>query len=203
MMLPRRAALAGTAVLAALGAAGLVGCPPSLDDPGVFETMCPAGFSVDGLLQQTCTHTGCHESGSLAAAGLDLASPGAFARMYGKTSAACGQPLISSNGPGQSLLIAKLEGTAPCGSRMPLGGTPLSASQVACIQAWITDEIASSGPPPPADAGNDALALADSGDASDDASGEVDGGDGGDDGDDGASPDAAGDGGPQDAGDAG
>jgi hypothetical protein len=146
--------LRGSAAIAAIAGLGLAGCLPSLDDPGVFQTGCPAGFSVDAMLRAQCARPGCHVAGASAAAGLDLATADAFDRMYGQAST-CGPPLISPGGPGQSLLIAKLDGTAPCGGRMPLGGAPLPASQVACVQEWITAEIAVAGPPPPppADAG--------------------------------------------------
>jgi hypothetical protein len=163
MTVPRRASVASVASVASrarLGAlfalAGAVavvvtGCPPSLDDPEAFQTACPAGFSVDALFRETCAVAGCHVSGPLAASGLDLATPDAFSRMYGQASL-CGPPLISPEGPSQSYLLAKLEGTAACGGRMPLGGTPLSASDILCVEQWITSGIAA-GPLP--DAGGD------------------------------------------------
>ncbi len=153
MMLVRNAARAGRAALAALAAASVVGCPPSLDDPQVFQTGCPADFSVDALFLQTCARTGCHVAGPGAAAGLDLASADAFDRMFDVTSSSCAEPIISPLGADQSLLIAKLQGTATCGSRMPLGGTPLSAPEIACVFAWINDGIATA-TPPGADAGS-------------------------------------------------
>ena len=187
MRVSRAAALTSSAFLAALGAAGLAGCPPSLDDPEAFQTTCPAGFSVDALLLQNCALASCHASGPNPADGLDLGAADAFDRMYGVASV-CGPPLISPAGPSQSYLLAKLEGTAACGARMPLGRTPLSASDLLCVEAWITAGIAQAGPPPPPDAGSDAAPLPDSGmDAGDDA------GDAGDDAE----------GGPGDAGDAG
>ena len=196
MKLPRAAALACSAALAPLATLWLLGCPPSLDDPERFQTSCPTGFSVDAMLRQQCSRVGCHVVGAAAAGGLDLTSADAFDRMYGKASL-CGPPLISASGPDQSVLVAKLEGTASCGGRMPLGGTPLTASQIACVQAWITAGIAKAGPPP-TDAGSDAPAVVDAGDAGDD------GGDASDAGND-AADDAgdAGDGGLTDVGDAG
>lgn len=159
---------AALAALVVLGPLALAGCPPSLEDPERFQTGCPAGFSVEAFFLAQCTASACHKSGPTAAAGLDLASADPFDRMYGTTSAACGQPLISPEGPGQSLLIAKLEGTTPCGGRMPLGGTPLTASQLACVEAWITQQVAQAGPPHPVeDAGADAQAGDDAGDAGD------------------------------------
>jgi hypothetical protein len=199
MHVPRAAALLA---LATLGVGVVAGCPPSLEDPQAFESGCPAGFSVDAFFQSTCVRTGCHVAGPNAASGLDLTEPGAFSRMYGVTSPACGQPLISPSGPGDSLLVAKLEGTAPCGARMPLGGAPLSATDITCVEAWITSNIAGAGPPPPQDAGSDAAAV-DAGEGSD----AGDAGDAGE-GSDGAADDAGDAGladasGASDAGDAG
>jgi len=197
MKAPRAAALAFIAALAVLAPVGLAGCPPSLEDPERFQTGCPAGFSVDALFLATCTASACHAGGPAAAGGLDLASADAFDRMYGTTAAACGGLLISPNGPDESLLFAKLAGTATCGARMPLGGTPLSASDMACVQAWITANIAKAGPPQVGDAGGDAGS-----DAGSDAPAEG-GDDGGDAGSDAPADGDTGEGGILDAGDAG
>lgn len=183
MKASRLAALSCGAALAALGMAGTAGCPPSLDDPQAFQTSCPTGFSVEAFFLAQCTRSGCHGNGPAAAGGLDLASADAFDRMYGVSSAACGQPLVAPGGPGQSLLVAKLEGTSACGGRMPLGGPYLSTAEMACVTAWISAAIAKAGPPPPPDAGGDAgvdaPSTADAGDAGDDAASAGDAGDAG------------------------
>jgi hypothetical protein len=44
---------------------------------------------------------------------------------------------VLPNDANNSILIKKLEGTA--GSRMPLGGQPLSAATIAQIRAWINN----------------------------------------------------------------
>jgi hypothetical protein len=137
----------------AIGAAILLGCLPSLDDPDRFQTTCPADFSVEAMLRDTCAKATCHVAGATAAAGLDLASSDAFSRMYGVTSSMCGEEIISPLGPDHSLLVEKLAGTTTCGARMPLGGAPLSASEMACVRDWITGEIAAS--PPLPDGGTD------------------------------------------------
>jgi hypothetical protein len=166
MMLAPKAALAGGLTLAAFGVASLGGCPPSLDDPERFQTSCPPGFSVEATLRQQCGRVGCHLAGDAAAAGLDLASTGVFARLLDRTSATCGEPLVSPLGPDHSLLVEKLEGTTTCGALMPLGGPELPASEIACVRAWILAELAA----PPADGGADAgdpgeAGAPDSGDA--------------------------------------
>src|SRR4051812_27123737 len=88
MKASRLAALSCSAALAALGTAGLAGCPPSLDSPQAFQTECPAGFSVDAFFLAQCSRSGCHVNGAAAAGGLDLASADAFDRLYGVTSEA-------------------------------------------------------------------------------------------------------------------
>jgi hypothetical protein len=129
------------AAIAAIGAASLWACLPSLDDPERFQTSCPDGFSVEAMFRDRCSRAGCHASGPGAAAGLDLTSAGAFERMYEVKSAACNAPLISADGPDQSLLLQKLDGTSTCGARMPLGEDPLPESEIACVRAWIAEGL--------------------------------------------------------------
>lgn len=135
-----------------IAAAALAGCPPGLSEPERFQSECPSGYSVESMMRDKCSGSGCH-SGAAPAAGLDLVSAGAFARMYGKASS-CGEALISPAGAEQSLLLQKVDGTATCGARMPLGGDPLEDTDVACVKAWITDGIDGwTGPVPIGDAG--------------------------------------------------
>jgi hypothetical protein len=147
MMLARTSALAAVGLVVA--AATLAGCPPGLSDPERFQSGCPSGFSVESMMRDKCSGSGCH-SGSAPAAGLDLVSADAFARMYGKASS-CGEALISPAGADQSLLLQKVDGTTTCGARMPLGGDPLADSDVACVKAWITEGIDSWMGPIPSD----------------------------------------------------
>ena len=46
---------------------------------------------------------------------------------------------VKPGDPGNSYLVQKIEGTASVGSRMPLGGSPLSADQIALIRRWISE----------------------------------------------------------------
>jgi len=55
-------------------------------------------------------------------------------------SAECaGTRLVAPSSAATSYLVHKIEGQGPCfvGSRMPLGGTPLSPAQVKTIRDWI------------------------------------------------------------------
>lgn len=153
MMLVRTFALAGAVALASLGALSLAGCPPGLEDPESFLTSCPPDYSVESMLRDRCAGSGCH--GGAAgdpAAGLDLVAAGAFERMFGTPSEACGGMLVSPLGADDSLLLHKLAGTSTCGARMPLGADPLTASDLACVRAWIAEGV-DGGTPPSKDAG--------------------------------------------------
>jgi hypothetical protein len=141
MTFVRSAALACTSALMALGVASLAGCPPGLEHPERFQTGCPADFSVETLLRDRCSRASCHGAGDGAAAGLDLSSAGAFERMFGRRSDACDQLLISPDGPAQSLLVQKLDGSTTCGARMPLGDPALSDTELLCVEQWITAGI--------------------------------------------------------------
>jgi len=95
------------------------------------------------LVQSKCAQAGCH-GGSVVVAGLDLSAaiianpaplvdkanrgePGACGAGFGR--------IIDSQRPDQSLLYTKVTGM-PCGVRMPVG-TPLTATESACVLSWI------------------------------------------------------------------
>ncbi|HVW24934.1 MAG TPA: hypothetical protein VHC69_06160 [Polyangiaceae bacterium] len=64
----------------------------------------------------------------------------AYAALVGQTSmsARCGgHPLVVPNQPEMSLLYLKLSPNPPCGSRMPLGGTPFTDAQLEMVRSWI------------------------------------------------------------------
>ncbi|MDP3218525.1 MAG: hypothetical protein Q8S73_30765, partial [Deltaproteobacteria bacterium] len=86
-----------------------------------------------------CGTSGCHE-GQRASVGLDLVAPDVVARLLRATSEDCnGRRMLVPGDPDGSYLFQKLTGAAPvCGSRMPLGGAPLTSTEVACVRAWIT-----------------------------------------------------------------
>lgn len=70
--------------------------------------------------------------------GMDKAT--AYNALVGKTSAGrkcMGKPLIVPGQPEASLLWQKLGPSPPCGSRMPIGGAPLSDEQLEMVRSWI------------------------------------------------------------------
>jgi hypothetical protein len=48
-----------------------------------------------------------------------------------------GEKRVVSDDADASVLVQALEGSATCVQPMPLGGDPLSASEIATIRAWI------------------------------------------------------------------
>jgi hypothetical protein len=76
---------------------------------------------------------------------LDMTSQAAaYADLVGTEAAgvSCGGKglRVAPGSPTDSIMYLKTDLTdpAPCGSKMPLGGPPLSAADVALIQAWIS-----------------------------------------------------------------
>jgi len=97
------------------------------------------------IFAASCGTSGCHGAVS-PALGLDLISPGLEHRIINASANGCGdKTMVIAGDPERSYLFAKLLQDSPdCGERMPLGGTPLSATQVDCLKAWVR-QLASAG----------------------------------------------------------
>jgi hypothetical protein len=64
----------------------------------------------------------------------------AYQALVGKVSSStrCMQrPLVVPMQPAMSLLMIKLSPNPPCGSRMPIGGTPFTETQLEMVRSWI------------------------------------------------------------------
>ncbi len=82
---------------------------------------------------------GCHSGGG-APQGLELDADESFANLVNVASSEV--PSLKRVKPGDdanSYLVQKIEGTAAVGGRMPLGGSPLSATTIAVIRLWIAE----------------------------------------------------------------
>lgn len=116
------------------GAAGGVNTGEGSGGSAGAVRMCD-GFAV---LAANCATSGCHGEGSNLE---DFAASAAAARAFVDkpgTLACSGQGLvIDTEDPGASLMVRKLSDDPPCGSPMPLAGSPLSRSEIECIQTWI------------------------------------------------------------------
>ena len=98
--------------------------------------------NVAPILAANCTFLGCHAPPFLAQ-GMDLSSAAsAYAVLTTKlgTEVPCiGTPLVVPGSPDASVLVMKLTSTT-CGfSQMPLGGQPLSATDITTIRDWIAE----------------------------------------------------------------
>jgi hypothetical protein len=156
-----------TLAAAAIVCGAAVSCAGTLTDPERFELDGGSTSSLVGaedgqagtgcedvetmLLPTRCALSGCHSAKDMSA-GLNLESPAVRARLTGR--AATGGPgvLVDPGGdPQKSVLYLKLTPNPPFGSQMPLAGTKLGGSDLACVAAWIASPAA-----PGDDAGADA-----------------------------------------------
>jgi hypothetical protein len=118
-----------------------------------IQTSCPNAAS---LIQTSCGS--CHASPPVAVAytSLDLLGAGVAARLVGHPAdtanassdqcAGRGNILNIGTLPATGILIDKINGAQTCGVSMPFAAvTPLSASDIACIQAWANGLVQSVG----------------------------------------------------------
>jgi hypothetical protein len=129
---------------ATLGLLLLAGCPGRIDDPRPFlqPVDCPTPEAIETeLLREGCAELGCHTSGRFAAAGLDLLTPGAGARIATHVSAnedCAGLPLVAApDDVDGSYFADKLRGTQSCGDPMPRAGDLLQERDVACLLRYV------------------------------------------------------------------
>lgn len=92
---------------------------------------------VSNVFSMHCGSAACHGDG---AAQVDLVSPDVATRLVDEPSGAgglcAGRVLVATDGS-ESLLLAKLSDTPPCGSKMPLVGAALAAAELKCVTDWV------------------------------------------------------------------
>lgn len=99
------------------------------DDPSFQSDIYPV------FVNTGCTAGGCHGSGQ---GNLTMTSAAvAYANLVNVTSPTSGEVRVIPGNAGGSYLVKKLEGTAAFGARMPLGGSPLGATDLQNIKNWI------------------------------------------------------------------
>jgi hypothetical protein len=97
------------------------------------------GFTI---VQMRCGSVGCHgdTSPSPPPTQGDFGASEEAARAYigqeGDGLCAGEGPIIDPDDPSASVLVQKVDGSATCGSPMPIGGT-LTDDEIACIEEWI------------------------------------------------------------------
>lgn len=118
----------------------------SLNSPLKLITL-SAVLSLGGLTQAsdfeqlqrdlfTPTCSGCH--GNSGPAGLSLTAANAYSNLVNVASRTNPSVLrVTPGDPDNSMIIMKVEGRAGVGSRMPLGGSALSAETIELLRDWI------------------------------------------------------------------
>jgi len=96
---------------------------------------------VQPILSANCALSGCH-AGASPAMGQNLSSGQTFSNTVNVASGELPtMDRVEPGDPDQSYLVHKIQGTQASvggsGSRMPLGGSPLSQDQIDTIRAWI------------------------------------------------------------------
>jgi hypothetical protein len=89
---------------------------------------------IQPIFNSNCASSGCHASSS-ASSGIKLSS---YTDVMASTGTKLGK-LVIVNDATNSPLVKVIEGTASSVSRMPLGGSSLSASDITKIKNWIND----------------------------------------------------------------
>lgn len=108
-----------------------------------FTTQVVVAATLSEIQQQiftpNCATSGCH-AGASPAQGMNLSDGQAFSNIVNVASAEVPSlNRILPNDTINSYLIQKVQGTAAVGSRMPLGGTALSAAQIQLLTDWVND----------------------------------------------------------------
>jgi hypothetical protein len=106
-------------------------------DPPIEATLASI---QDNVFTPVCIE--CH-AGAAAPQGLRLEEGMSHAMLVNVPSVEVpGTLRVEPGNPDDSYLIQKIEGTAPVGGRMPLGGQALPQDTIAAIRQWITDGAA-------------------------------------------------------------
>jgi hypothetical protein len=137
---------AGSGNTAPAGAGGTGG---SVATGGAGSSSLPAagGASAAGgcdgfaILALRCNGGSCHGSPTAGTLSNFAFSEDSAKSFIDKQSSMCSATdnaaLLDPEKPASSLIIKKANGSSSCGSPMPLGGTPLSAADLSCLQEWI------------------------------------------------------------------
>ena len=131
--------LSGLALLLALAACGggdEDAPPPAAPPPAGLQPMLSSIQA--NIFTPSCAKAGCH-TGMGAQAGLVLNSGASWANLVNVASSQnMALTRVIPMDPDGSLLIQKLEGTAPVGGRMPADGPPyLQQATIDVIRQWI------------------------------------------------------------------
>ncbi|HCV43893.1 MAG TPA: hypothetical protein DGH68_10455 [Bacteroidetes bacterium] len=127
----------------AVGAAAIVvgdnSSPQQTATVNVTVVAAPVSFSgqIQPIFNAGCAVSGCHLPGG--SGPMSLATGVSYGNLVGvnATNGPCaGDKRVQPGSAGTSALIKRLEGN--CGTRMPIGSSPLSTGQIQLIRDWIT-----------------------------------------------------------------
>lgn len=90
---------------------------------------------VQPIFNTSCGGGGCHTNGGNAN-GVNLSS---YAQTMNSTGSSYGGKVVIAGNADTSPIVDKIEPSPTHGSRMPLGGSPLSSSQIQTIRTWINE----------------------------------------------------------------
>ena len=135
-MLRRNAAMTLAFMLLIAMSAG-AGEGPAFVKPAVNYPQDKLLERVQEIVEESCAFAGCH-TGANAPKGLDMSEEVLVANLLGVKTADGPWLRVKPGDPANSYLIKKLLGAPGIkGDRMPRGGKPMPAPEIAAIEAWI------------------------------------------------------------------
>ena len=90
---------------------------------------------VQPIFNTTCGGGGCHTSGGNAN-GVNLSG---YTQTMNSTGSSYGGKVVIAGNANASPIVDKIEPGPTHGNRMPLGGSPLSSTQIQTIRTWINE----------------------------------------------------------------
>lgn len=131
-----------TRLLLALTAATLAACSgdspaePDGDDGRVVKDTPSFAADIQEIFDRRgCSSSTCH--GSAQQAGMDLRTGAAYGSLVGVTASTESIVRVIPGDPDGSYIVMRVEARQSVGSRMPLGGDPLDAVDLANLRNWI------------------------------------------------------------------
>ncbi len=121
-----------------LGLLAFVACKSTTTNTTTDQPKADPSFAGDiqPIFNASCAVSSCHNA--TAQAGLNLSASISYANLVNVPSTEA--PELMRAAPGDatnSYVVIKLEGRQTVGGRMPLGGNPLSATNIQNIKNWI------------------------------------------------------------------
>jgi len=136
-------ASAGSAGAPAAGGGGAGGQAPAPGPPVAAAGAAGASSTPSGacngfaILQENCSGGSCHGAGGVGDFAESEEAALAFVGVNGSALCSGEGPLLVPANPRQSVIVQKVNGTASCGTDMPIGAPPLTDDEISCLEEWI------------------------------------------------------------------